>query len=213
MTDEENKTSFAVILARTFTILLFIFILALVSGTFKTCSKNKIEEKESTQKADSLKLKLINPDTLLVRAKAFFNSGKLKTAETTLKQIIFYYPDKKDSVTVINALKLLTRVQRAIKAQELQKSPGKEISTQSTLGNLYTVIVEAAFAATSEANYKIMWNCITNGDKEAIQNMVLNGQVVYLYKGDQVYIVKPGIMSCTVRKKGSTIVLYTQPVI
>ncbi|HUW93391.1 MAG TPA: zinc ribbon domain-containing protein [Bacteroidales bacterium] len=74
--------------------------------------------------------------------------------------------------------------------------------------NKYFVNEDVIFAATNEANYKMLMNCITSRDMQAIELMVATGQVKYLYRNDIVYLVKGGILNCIVRPEGSMQNLY-----
>lgn len=122
--EEENKTSFSVMLSRIFVIVLFFFIIATVLGCNTTGSKNSSRNKGNLTLNDSLKINLPNPDTLLAKAKAFFQEGKLNNTKLTLKQIIYYYKDSKDSVTVAKANEFLKKVDEAIYGrEEKQKLP------------------------------------------------------------------------------------------
>ena len=74
--------------------------------------------------------------------------------------------------------------------------------------NKYVVNADVIFAATSEANYSTMMNCVTSGDKQAIEKMVLYGQVKYLYRNDVVYLVSAKWKYFIIRPEGSTEMLY-----
>jgi len=126
---EETKTSFSVMLSKIFVIVLFFFLIAIVLGCNTTGSKNSSRNKGNLTLTltDSVKINLPNPDTLLAKAKAFFQEGKLNNTKLTLKQIIYYYKDPKDSVTVAKANEFLKKVDEAIfEREEKQKLPMPE---------------------------------------------------------------------------------------
>ena len=77
-----------------------------------------------------------------------------------------------------------------------------------TGGDKYVVKKETIFAATSETSFDLMMNCVSNGDKQALLEMVINGQLRYLYKNDIVYLVKAKFKYYIVRSEGSTELLY-----
>ena len=82
-------------------------------------------------------------------------------------------------------------------------------NTESTSVGRYIVNTDVIFAATSEANFKTLMNCITSNDREAVNKMVFYGQVKYLYKNDVVFLVKSTLLRyCIVRPEGSTEYLY-----
>jgi hypothetical protein len=81
-------------------------------------------------------------------------------------------------------------------------------SSTPTYSNKYVVNTEVIFAATSETNYNTMMNCIVSGDQQAVGEMVNNGQVKYLYKGNVVYLVTAKFKYFIVRPEGSTEMLY-----
>lgn len=79
---------------------------------------------------------------------------------------------------------------------------------ETSFSNRYVVNAEVIFAATSEANFNTMMNCIVSEDQEAVGKMVLNGQVKYLYRNNVVYLVTPKFKYYIVRPEGSTELLY-----
>ena len=81
-------------------------------------------------------------------------------------------------------------------------------SNETSYSNKYIVNADVIFAATNEANFNTMMNCIISGDRQAIGTMVLNGQVKYLYKNDVVYLVTPKFKYYIVRPEGTTEMLY-----
>jgi hypothetical protein len=66
------------------------------------------------------------------------------------------------------------------------------------------------FAATSKANFDMLFNCLANGDKQAVESMVLNGQVKFLHQNDVLYLVSTKLFGgyCIIRPEGSTEELY-----
>ena len=81
-------------------------------------------------------------------------------------------------------------------------------SPETTFSNRYVVNADAIFAATSEANFNTMMNCIVSGDQQAIGGMVLEGKVKYLYKNNVVYLVTPKFKYYIVRPEHSSELLY-----
>jgi hypothetical protein len=81
-------------------------------------------------------------------------------------------------------------------------------SSISSYSNKYFVNKEVIFAGTSENNFDLLFNCLTSGDKQAIQRMINYGQIKYLYKNDVVYLVKAKMLRYIVRTEGSTELLY-----
>jgi hypothetical protein len=72
----------------------------------------------------------------------------------------------------------------------------------------YVVNKDVIFAATSEANYNLMMNCLVSGDRQAVERMVLTSQIKYLHRYDVVYLVTPKFKYYIVRPEGSTETLY-----
>ena len=66
----------------------------------------------------------------------------------------------------------------------------------------YIVKKEVILAATSEANFDLLMNCLINGDKDALKEMINNKQLVYLYRNDVVFLVEPKFKCFIVRKEG-----------
>lgn len=95
-------------------------------------------------------------------------------------------------------------------APSYSESPSySKSNTQTTSTGRYVVNADVVFAATSEANFNTLMNCVTSKDLKAIEQMVLYGQVKYLYKNDVVYLVKGTLLKyCIVRPEGSTESLY-----
>ena len=83
-----------------------------------------------------------------------------------------------------------------------------EINSYSSSSNRYVVKEEIIFAATSKTSFDLMGNCLVDGDKQALQTMLLNGQLKYLYRNDVVFLVEPKFSYYIVRQEGSTELLY-----
>ncbi len=83
-----------------------------------------------------------------------------------------------------------------------------EINSYSSSSNRYVVKEEIIFAATSKTSFDLMGNCLVEGDKQALQTMLLNGQLKYLYRNDVVFLVEPKFSYYIVRQEGSTELLY-----
>lgn len=67
-----------------------------------------------------------------------------------------------------------------------------------------------AYATTSKADFDMLGNCLANGDKKAVESMMLNGQVTILHQNDVVYLVDTKLFAgwCIVRPAGSTQEFY-----
>jgi hypothetical protein len=70
------------------------------------------------------------------------------------------------------------------------------------------VVKDDIWAATSEASFDLMMNCLISGDKQALQVMISNGQLLYLHRNDVVFLVKAKFSYSIVRQEGSTELLY-----
>ncbi len=84
----------------------------------------------------------------------------------------------------------------------------KETKIYSSNGNKYVVKEEVIYAATSDASFDLLMNCISSGDKKTAQVMINNGQLIYLYRNDVVFLVKPTFSYYILRREGSTELLY-----
>lgn len=91
---------------------------------------------------------------------------------------------------------------------EQESKPNQESKPYSSSSNGYIVKNDAIWAATSQANFDLMMNCLINGDKEALKEMINNGQLIYLHRNDVVFVVKVKFLYSIVRQEGSTELLY-----
>lgn len=91
---------------------------------------------------------------------------------------------------------------------EQESKPNMESKPYSSSSNGYIVKNEAIWAATSQASFDLMMNCLISGDKEALKVMINNGQLIYLHRNDVVFVVKVKLGYSIVRQEGSTELLY-----
>jgi len=75
----------------------------------------------------------------------------------------------------------------------------------------YIIKVEVILAATSKESFDMLNNCLANNDKEALKEMIINKQLIYLYRNNVVFLVEPKLLYYIVRKEGSTKLLYVDP--
>lgn len=83
-------------------------------------------------------------------------------------------------------------------------NPAKPYSSSS---NEY-VVKDDIWAATSEASFDLMMDCLISGDKQALQVMLNNGQLIYLHRNDVVFLVEAKFKCYIVKQEGSTELLY-----
>ena len=77
-------------------------------------------------------------------------------------------------------------------------------SEQTVPGNRFYVNRDVIFVATSKESFDIMIDCVNTGDKKALDKMLMNGDLKYLYKNDIVYVHSVRIGYCIIRLEGST---------
>jgi len=200
--DLKIRTHFPIVPGRIYMIILFSLLFVILSECNPANSRKS--SKSNLAQEDSAKANLIDPELLFKRAESFYKANRLSDADKTLTQIVIYYERPQDSLISFKALRFLKKVQDAI---AYNKYMGENDKTEnSTLK--YVVNTDIIFAATSEANYDLMINCIVSGDKQAVGTMVQNGQVKYLYKNTVVYLVKAKFKCYVVRPEGSTELVY-----
>jgi len=93
-------------------------------------------------------------------------------------------------------------------SRETTPSYSRSNRNETNYTGRYIINRDVIFAGTSKENFDMMINCASNKDMQALELMVLSGQIKYLHKNDVVYLVKSRLSYCIVRPEGSTEELY-----
>jgi DNA-directed RNA polymerase subunit RPC12/RpoP len=93
-------------------------------------------------------------------------------------------------------------------SREATPSYSRSNRNETNYTGKYIINTDVTFAGTSKENFDMMINCVSNNDMQALEVMVLSGQIKYLHKNDVVYLVKSRLTYAIVRPTGSTEQLY-----
>jgi hypothetical protein len=178
----------------------FYYLLAFLLGCTHSPEYKIMKEREAISFA--IKVHKIDADSVLSKASAYMESGYITLADIIIGDLIWYYKNPKDSLSIMKAYELRNEINK-IRGNVFNNNSKTNIS-KSTTDNKYYVNRDVIFAATTENNFDILMNCVQSGDRVAAGRMVDNGQVIYLYKNDIVYLVKPKFKCYIVRPEGST---------
>src|SRR5690606_10524225 len=70
--------------------------------------------------------------------------------------------------------------------------------------NKHYYITKETFGATNKEVFREMYRYANDGDEIALQRLINNGQIIYLNKGTEVYLVKSdGLFRSIIRRSGS----------
>ena len=162
--------------------------------------------KEREAISNAIKKHSIDADSVLSKALVYLESGNITQADIIIGDLIWYYKDREDSLSIQKAYDLADKIGE-IKSKLNNYDSNTYISNSSTY-NKYYVNKDVTFAATTEENYDILMNCVLTGDMASVERMVDNGQVKYLHKNDIVFLVKTKFKCFIVRLEGSPDLYY-----